>query len=76
MWQSNFGRWLRGTISFVCDGYCYYLLSTVRYVELNPVHANIFDRAEDYKWSSARAHLSGKDDKLVKVEPMLERFEN
>jgi putative transposase len=29
--------------------------------------------AWDYPWSSAAAHLSGKDDRLVKVEPMLGR---
>ena len=25
----------------------------------------------DYRWSSARAHLNGNDDSLVKVAPML-----
>jgi len=28
-------------------------------------------RKEDYRWSSARAHLQGEDDILVKVEPLL-----
>ncbi|MDX8383448.1 MAG: transposase, partial [Ghiorsea sp.] len=32
--------------------------------------------AEDYKWSSARAHLEGKDDRLVTVDPMLDRITN
>jgi putative transposase len=50
-----------------------YLLAAVRYVELNPVRARLVRRAEDYPWSSARAHLAGKDDCLVKVGPMLGR---
>jgi len=53
-----------------------YLMAAARYVELNPVRANLVERAEDYPWSSARAHLDGKDDILVKASPMLDRVEN
>jgi len=53
-----------------------YLLSTVRYVELNPVHANMVNHPEDYIWSSARAHIAGEDDGLVKVAPMLDRVDD
>jgi len=53
-----------------------YLLSTVRYVELNPVHANMVNRPEDYIWSSAPAHLAGEDDDLAKVAPMLDRVDD
>ena len=53
-----------------------YLLAACRYVELNPVRANMVKRPEDYKWSSARAHLMGEDDELVKVKPMLDRTLN
>jgi len=67
LWQERFH-------SFPMDEQ--YLLSTVRYVELNPVHANMVSQPEDYKWSSARAHLTDKDDKLVQVSPMLERVTN
>lgn len=34
-----------------------YLLACCRYVELNPVRANIVKRPEDYAWSSYRAHI-------------------
>ncbi|MDQ6962479.1 MAG: hypothetical protein Q9M28_08135 [Mariprofundaceae bacterium] len=53
-----------------------YLLATVRYVEMNPVVANMVQHAGDYKWSSAKAHLLGQNDHLIKVEPMLNRVEN
>lgn len=33
-----------------------YLYAAVRYVEQNPVKAGLVERAEDYPWSSARAH--------------------
>ena len=42
-----------------------------RYVELNPVRAGLAARAEDWPWSSARAHLAGRDDGLVQVQPLL-----
>jgi len=48
-----------------------HLLAATRYVELNPVRARLVERAEAWKWSSAKAHLDGKDDGLVKVAPML-----
>jgi putative transposase len=34
-----------------------YLWTALRYVELNPVRAGMVTRAEDWKWSSASAHL-------------------
>lgn len=49
-----------------------YWLTVARYVELNPVRANLVAQPEDYPWSSAAAHLSGIDDVLVKVAPLLE----
>ena len=50
-----------------------YLLTAVRYVELNPVRAGLVERAWRYPWSSAGAHVRKNDDILVKVKPMLER---
>lgn len=46
------------------------LISTARYVELNPERAKLVKREEDYTWSSAKAHLQGEDDILVKVGPL------
>jgi putative transposase len=48
-----------------------YLLAAARYVELNPVRAKLVVAPSDYRWSSARAHLKGKDDALVRVGPLL-----
>ena len=48
-----------------------YLLAAARYVELNPVRAGRVADAADWRWSSARAHLSGRDDSLVRVAPLL-----
>ncbi len=49
-----------------------YLLAAARYVELNPVRAKLARRARDWRWSSARAHLAGRDDGLVRVKPLLD----
>jgi putative transposase len=48
-----------------------YLLAAARYIELNPVRARLVERPSDWPWSSARAHLNGRDDGLVKVAPLL-----
>ncbi len=50
-----------------------HLVAAVRYVSLNPVRARLAPRAEDWAWSSVRAHLQGRDDVLVRVAPVLER---
>ncbi len=46
----------------------------LRYVELNPVRAGLVARAEDWPWSSARAHLGLGDDGLTDLEPARERI--
>lgn len=38
-----------------------HLVAALRYVEQNPVRAGLVKSPEDYKWSSASAHLSGVD---------------
>lgn len=67
LWQGRF-------LSFVMDER--YLLAAVRYVELNPVRAKLCKTASAWRWSSVHAHLSGVDDALVAVKPMLERIHN
>ena len=62
LWQGRFA-------SFVMDEP--HLLAVARYVELNPVRAKLVENAAEWRWSSARAHLQGQDDSLVKVAPLL-----
>jgi putative transposase len=51
-----------------------YLRAALRYISLNPVRAKLASRAEDWPWSSVRAHLAGQDDDLVDVAPALARY--
>ena len=67
LWQGRFA-------SFVMDGQ--YLLAATRYIKLNPVKAGLVSMPEQYPWSSAKAHLTGKDDDLVKVIPLLEMVDD
>jgi putative transposase len=54
----------------------WHLVSAVCYVSLNPVRARLVTRAEDWPWSSVRAHMNGADDGLVTVRPVLDRVPN
>ena len=65
LWQGRFG-------SVVMDEA--HLAAAVRYVCLNPVRAGLVKFAQDWKWSSARALIDGKDDELVTVQPVLGRY--
>ena len=47
-----------------------HLMTAVRYVELNPVRAGLARRAEDWPWSSAAAHLSGRPDGLTDLSAL------
>lgn len=49
-----------------------YAIAAARYIELNPVRAGLVTNPKDYRWSSAKAHIDGIDDQLVKVIPLLE----
>jgi putative transposase len=44
-----------------------HLIAAARYIALNPVRARLVARPQDWDWSSARAHLAGRDNELVKV---------
>ncbi len=50
-----------------------HLLACARYVELNPVRAKLVRQPQAWAFSSAKAHLSGKDDGLTTLEPLLSR---
>ena len=63
LWQGRFA-------SFIMEER--YLLACTRYIEYNPVRAGLAKRPDDWKWSSAGAHMDEKDDILVKTSPLLE----
>lgn len=47
-----------------------HLMAAVRYVERNPVAAELVEHADDWRWSSARSHVAGRrtaDDPLTDV---------
>jgi len=46
-----------------------YLLACMRYIELNPVRAGLVKSAADYRWSSYRANVLGREDALVTPHP-------
>jgi putative transposase len=50
-----------------------HLYAALRYVALNPVRAKLVSKADDWEWSSVRAHFAGTDDHVVRVGPALER---
>jgi putative transposase len=64
-WQGRFG-------AAVMDEE--HLAAAVPYVSLNPVRARLVKRAQDWRWSSTRAHLTGKDDGITARGPIKERF--
>lgn len=54
LWQNRF---------YSCPMSERHLWIGLRYVEANPVRAEMVARPEDYRWSSARTHLLGVEDK-------------
>jgi putative transposase len=42
-----------------------HLYEGVRYIENNPVRANISEKPQDYEWSSAKAHVDKKHDPVL-----------
>ena len=65
LWQERFS-------SFPLDET--HLFTATRYIELNPVRAGLVEGPWQYPWSSAAAHLSGCDDRLARVKPLLKMF--
>ena len=64
LWQGRYG-------SVVMDEA--HLWHALAYVSLNPVRARLVERAQDWPWSSARAHLTGRPDGITTIAPALER---
>ena len=65
LWQGRFA-------SFAMDET--YLRACARYVGLNPVRAGLAVRAIDWPWSSVRAHVEGRHDRLLTAWPLRERL--
>ncbi len=66
LWQGRFS-------SFIMDEN--HLIACTKYIEMNPVRAGLVQRARDWPWSSAKAHIREQDDLLVKVKPLLDMTE-
>jgi putative transposase len=50
-----------------------YLLAAAKYIEMNPVRADLTSDPYAWRWSSAKAaHADGADDILVKVSTLLQ----
>lgn len=47
-----------------------YLLGCQRYIELNPVRANMVTHPAEYRWSSYRANAQGETGSLVQPHPL------
>jgi putative transposase len=52
-----------------------YLWAVIRYIELNPVRANLAKKSKDYQWSSARAHILGAKDDILSKESCFDDIE-
>lgn len=51
-----------------------YLLTCMRYIELNPVRARMVGHPREYPWSSYRTHAYGQADELVQDHELYERL--
>lgn len=51
-----------------------HLLNAARFIETLPVFAGVAPTPESYLWSSARAHVKGREDKLLSAEKPLLHF--
>jgi putative transposase len=63
LWQARFSS------TVMDEGY---LLAAARYVERNPVRAELVAAPEKYPWSSARCHVEGTYDPLLSEPPLLD----
>jgi putative transposase len=47
-----------------------YLLTCMRYIELNPIRASMVAHPGEYKWSSYHANAQGREDALIDPHPL------
>lgn len=67
LWQGRFA-------SFPMDEA--HVLACAKFVEVSPVLTKVAKRPREWPWSSARAHLAGRDDRVMRAKPLLERVRN
>jgi len=48
----------------------------MRYIELNPVRANMIQHPGDYRWSSYAYNAHGQNDRLITPHPVYEQLGN
>lgn len=73
--QSSSGHLFQGRfLSYPMDDA--HLMVAVRYVENNPVAAGLAERAEDWRWSSARAHISELPDGITDISALGQQVVN
>ena len=51
-----------------------YLLTCMRYIELNRIRANLMEHSGEYIWSSCHAKAQGKADELIECLPIYNRL--
>lgn len=81
----EYSRWYRKKIGYL--GYLWqgrykspliesdgYLLQCGRYIERNPVRANLVTKPEDYPWSSYRHYVGTAKDPIINENPLYAEF--
>jgi putative transposase len=63
-WERTGGLWEGRYSAHLVDTDTYWY-RCLRYIEMNPVRANIVEEPNDHLWSSYRAHAHGTEDKLL-----------
>lgn len=51
-----------------------YLLTCMRYIELNPVRAGMFVHPGEYNWSSFKTNAANKTDEIISMHPVYEEL--
>ena len=64
LWQGRFA-------SFPMDEE--HVLACAKFIEWSPVLRRVAKRPRDWAWSSARSHLFGRDNHVVRAKPLLDR---